>query len=105
MAKQPIEHTKFREKGRFWVNGPINCIGRFTPQGYEISRALSDKPERNEKASGNTLSVKVHPTNSKDWDNFVTLMKQHHGVDLSKEEYPDPEKEVNKGKSNKEKTE
>lgn len=96
VKRQTATHTIHKQPGYFWVNGPVNCLARFTPNGYEIYRALSLDPEENAKASGNSLSVKVHPTDKKDWSNFVTLVKEHHGIDLSKESYPSPSEESTK---------
>jgi hypothetical protein len=70
-----------------WINGLVNCLGRFSPLGYEIYRKL-DKELSGEEASTATLSVKIANLVNKDWENFKTLMREHHGIDLSEVENP-----------------
>jgi hypothetical protein len=78
------------ENGRFWVNGKFNCLGRFTPNGYEVYREFFE--DTDVIGTTHTLAVRVHNTKPLDWNNFRALMKEHHGIDLSGEEYPDVQK-------------
>lgn len=71
-----------------WINGRVNCLGRFSPLAYEIYRALEVEPVNEETAKTDTLSVKITTLNEKDWENFKTLMKENHDIDLSEEECP-----------------
>jgi hypothetical protein len=78
--------TRDSESKSVWINGPFNCLGRFTPLAYEIYRAM--QPNDEAAASTQTLSVKITNMVPKDWNNFAELMKQHHGIDLSEENNP-----------------
>lgn len=61
-----------------WVNGPVNCLGRFTPIGFEIYK----KFEATGELENQTLDVKIKTLSLVDWDSFVTLMNIHHHIDL-----------------------
>lgn len=74
------------ERGMFWINGKFNCLGRFTPNGYEVYREFFE--ETDVIGSTHTLSIRVHNTKPIDWRNFQQLVLENHGIDLSGEEYP-----------------
>lgn len=74
------------------MNGKYNCLGRFTPNGFEIYHNMNVLTEV--VGTTKTLDIQTKPTDEKSWRNFVTLMKQHHAIDLSAEAYPATE--VNK---------
>jgi hypothetical protein len=84
--KTTPEFTTQKDKGSFWVNGKHNCLGRFTPNCWEIFRAINAPTEV--VGPTGTLEVSMKPTDEKSWKNFVTQMKSFHNVDLSAEEYP-----------------
>ena len=68
-----------------WVNGPVNCLGRFSPLGFEVNR----KVERAEDISpSGSIIVSMKNQSPKDWDSFKLLMNEHHKIDLS--EYANP---------------
>lgn len=72
--------------GTYHVNGKHNCLGRFTRHGWEIYRDMGAPVEVI--GSTNTLIIRKHDTKPIDWDNFRTLMKEHHKIDLSEIPYP-----------------
>lgn len=72
--------------GQAWINGPHNCLGRFTRNGWEIYQDMGRPVEV--VGTTNTLMVRVKPTNEREWNDFKMLMKEHHNVDISEEEYP-----------------
>jgi hypothetical protein len=80
------DYTVHTENSVLWVNGPYNCLGRFTEKGYEIYRDMKAPVEVIGTTS--TLAVRMHNTKPLDWSNFKTLMKEHHGIDLSEVDYP-----------------
>lgn len=79
--------TLSTEKKTVWVNGEVNLLGRFSPQGFEIMRNLVNEPV-DALPSSNMLEVKIKNTNSVDWESFKTLMHTHHQIDLSETENP-----------------
>lgn len=85
MKKAP-EYTITKENGSLWVNGKYNCLGRFTPKAWEIYQNMNVSTEVI--GTTKTLDVSMKPTDERTWKNFVTLMKSHHNIDLSEEEYP-----------------
>lgn len=80
------EFTLEKSKTSIWVNGKVNCLGRFTPLGFEINRELREGEDP--ATTGHSLAVTMKNTTVKEWNNFVTLMMEHHGIDLSEETYP-----------------
>jgi hypothetical protein len=84
--KKIPEFTTQNENGSFWVNGPHNCLGRFTPKAWEIYQNMNAPMEII--GTTKTLDVSMKPTDEKAWRNFVILMKSHHGIDLSDQKYP-----------------
>lgn len=62
-----------------WVNGNINCLGRFTPLGYEVYRKFAAEPE----ITNQTLECKIGNLTPDVWLEFVNQMDRHHGIDLS----------------------
>jgi hypothetical protein len=89
MEKKTPEYTTQKENGSVWVNGQHNCLGRFTPRGWEIYQNMAAPTEVI--GTTKTLDVRARATKEKDWKDFVLLMKSHHGIDLSEEEYPHAE--------------
>lgn len=81
--------TTSAESRTVWINGPVNCLGRFSPLGFEINRKL-DKALEGEAANTATLAVKITNLNSKDWENFKTLFKECHDIDLNELEVENP---------------
>lgn len=84
--KKPLEHTITKENGVLWVNGKHNCLARFTPRGWEIYQNMNEPIEVI--GTTKTLDVQAKPTDEKSWKSFCTLLKSHHGIDLSEEGYP-----------------
>lgn len=84
--KQDEDYTIHQEGNKFWVNGKHNCLGRFSPMGWEIYRSMDAPVEVI--GSTATLQVRMHPTKPMDWDNFKKLMKEHHNIDLGDMEFP-----------------
>lgn len=87
MSKEPLEHTITRENnGSVWVNGKHNCLARFTRKGWEIYQNMDAPIEVI--GTTKTLDVQAKPTDERSWKSFCILLKSHHGIDLSGEEYP-----------------
>jgi hypothetical protein len=84
--KKTPEYTITNENGSFWVNGPHNCLGRFTPTAWEIYMNMGAPVEVIGTTS--TLEVSKKATDEKSWRNFVTQMKSYHNIDLSEIKYP-----------------
>lgn len=77
--------TIIEKDGSLWVNGEVNCLGRFTPKNWEIFQELRTPSDG---IHNPTLEVSMKPTDEKSWKNFVTQMKSFHNIDLSSQEYP-----------------
>lgn len=86
MSKKPPEYTVTKENGSLWVNSPNNCLARFTPKGWEIYQNMAEPYEVI--GTTKTLDVQAKPTDDRSWRSFVTLLKSHHGIDLSGQERP-----------------
>lgn len=89
--KESPKYTVEKENGVVWVNGEHNCLGRFSPNGFEIYREMFV----NTQVIGTTatLDVRIKNTDEKEWNNFKKLMMQHHHIDLSDVPYPGNETE------------
>jgi hypothetical protein len=79
---------KDKATNSLWVNGPANCLGRFTPMGFEIFRELKEGESIPDVMSGNVLDVQMKNTTLVHWNNFRMLMEQHHGIKIDETEYP-----------------
>lgn len=91
MPKKTPEHAIERNGGSLWVNGRHNCLGRFTPRAWEIFYNHDSPTEV--VGTTKTLDVSMKPTDMRSWKSFVLLMKSHHGIDLSQEQYPQAAKD------------
>ena len=85
-----VDYTteKSTELKSMWINGPVNCLGRFTPTGFEIFREMKEGEEMPENMAGNVLVVQMKNTNLVHWNNFRTLMKEHHNIDIPEGDFP-----------------
>lgn len=84
--KNTPEYTVEKENGSVWVNGKFNCLGRFTPLGFEIYRNMGVETEVI--GTTNTVHVRVKNTDAREWSNFKELLRQTHNIDLGDMEYP-----------------
>ena len=84
--KENEDYTIHQEGDRFWVNGKHNCLGRFTPNGWEIYRDMNAPTE----VIGTTATLIVRKQANKpiDWENFKKMLKENHKIDLGDREYP-----------------
>lgn len=89
--KPTLDYSIEQEADKVWVNGKYNCLGRFTKLGFEVYRNMGVTTDVI--GTTNTLAVRVLNTDEKQWNNFKTLMKEHHGIDLDENDvaYPKPE--------------
>jgi hypothetical protein len=77
--------TADKDSKSVWVNGPINCLGRFTPLGFEVNRKVEKVEDISPTGS---IIVSIKNQTPKDWDSFKLLMKEHHGIDLDQYDNP-----------------
>lgn len=79
--------TRSSDQKTVWVNGELNMLGRFTPNGYEIYKALSTETLQDIAGSGQ-IAVEIKNTDLHDWERFQELILNHHNINLSETENP-----------------
>ena len=67
-----------------WVNGEINCLGRFGVMGIDVHRTLDEQSE-----NGECLYCTHEPTNKQDWETFKVKIKEHFDIDVSDKYMPE----------------
>lgn len=87
--EQPYYEVKRSADGKtLWVNGAVNCLGRYSANGcWEVYRRLSKADD----LDGRTSTLATRKSEKKrpaEWNNFVMLVARHHDIDLTKEAEP-----------------
>jgi hypothetical protein len=68
-----------------WVNGPANCLARFTQHGFEIFTQMT------EKVTGGTITSTRAGEDGmglNEWNQFRGLVNLHHGYDIPSNKRP-----------------
>lgn len=89
------KHTIDTDGKTVWVNGELNCLGRFSQQAYEIYPQLAEfHPYHAVHGKGVEFSYHIKTLNESslkltDWNDFVKAIKTYHNIDVADKFMPE----------------
>lgn len=86
MQRVIINDIEIMDDGRtVWVNNAASNIGRFSRWGVDVHTTLAAQMA----GAGECLACTHGQTHLADWRGFQSLMREHHGVDVTDRHMPE----------------